>query len=184
MDNETIALMKQITEKSYLTLKDVEAENQITRRQAMYRIDKLNAFLKDSGVSPVAVLHTAANALEIPEDTRKQIKSMIGDGSCAFVSIARGRRADGQAARSIGNAVSLTLLSSLVLTAACFLFMKPLLICFGASVSERTYALAQEYFTYIAMGFPFYMNSAVSEMVSSGAPAARKETSTNWKAPE
>jgi len=77
MDNETIALMKQITEKSYLTLKDVEAENQITRRQAMYRIDKLNAFLKDSGVSPVAVLHTAANALEIPEETRKQIKNML-----------------------------------------------------------------------------------------------------------
>jgi putative MATE family efflux protein len=126
-----------------------------------------------SNASYLGSYGNAANSVVFPLTVAAlSVAVMIGDGSCAFVSIARGRRADSQAARSIGNAVSLTLLSSLVLTAACFLFMKPLLICFGASVSERTYALAQEYFTYIAMGFPFYMfGQAMNPIIrADGAP--------------
>lgn len=85
------------------------------------------------------------------------IAVMIGDGCCAFVSIALGKNEKGNAHRSVGNAVVLCVVSSLLLTAVYLIFSEPILTLFGGQVNPETYALSQEYFFYIALGVPFYM---------------------------
>lgn len=85
------------------------------------------------------------------------IAVMIGDGSCAFVSISLGAREHEKAHKTIGNAVLLTIVSSIVLTAIYFLFQDQILTIFGGRVNEQTFAFSKEYFTYISIGIPFYM---------------------------
>ncbi len=81
----------------------------------------------------------------------------IGDGCCAQVSgLLGGGRAD-KARRSIGNAVLLTVISSLVLTGVYLMFASQLIIAFGGSVNEQTEKFAEEYLFYITLGLPFYM---------------------------
>ena len=46
MDNELMALMQVLSNKPYLTLKDIEVSAGITRRQATYRIEKVNDLLR------------------------------------------------------------------------------------------------------------------------------------------
>ena len=82
---------------------------------------------------------------------------MIGDGCCAFVSLSLGRGNARDAGRSMGNAVLLTVLSGVLLAAVYLLFAEPLIALFGGRVNEETYAYAQEYFFWIALGVPFYM---------------------------
>jgi putative MATE family efflux protein len=100
------------------------------------------------------------------------IAVMIGDGCCAFVSICLGANEKDQAHRSIGNAVILTVASSLVLTAVYFLLLDPILVAFGGQVNDETYACAREYFIYISMGIPFYMfGQAMNPIIrSDGSP--------------
>ena len=50
------------------------------------------------------------------------IAVMVGDGCCAFVSMALGRNEREKAKRSVGNAVVLTVAGSLVLTAVYLIF--------------------------------------------------------------
>lgn len=50
------------------------------------------------------------------------IAVMVGDGCCAFVSMALGRNEVDKAKRSVGNAVVLSVASSLVLTAIYLIF--------------------------------------------------------------
>ena len=71
------------------------------------------------------------------------IAVMIGDGCCAFVSISLGQSEVSKARRSVGNAVVMCLVSSIVLAA--------LYLVFADNI------LAQEYFFYITLGVPFYM---------------------------
>ena len=85
------------------------------------------------------------------------IAVFIGDGCCAFVSIALGRGAREDAHRAVGNAIALCVAASLVLTAAYLIFREPILALFGGSVNEETHAFAREYFFYITLGIPFYM---------------------------
>ena len=85
------------------------------------------------------------------------IAVFIGDGCCAFVSIALGRNAREDAHRSVGNAVVLCAVSSLVLTAVYLIFSEPILALFGGTVNEETHVFAKEYFFYITLGIPFYM---------------------------
>ncbi len=85
------------------------------------------------------------------------IAVMIGDGTCAFVSISLGEGNENRAGKAVGNAVILTLLSSIVLTILYLIFSDPLLILFGGGVNSETYALSKEYFFYITLGIPFYM---------------------------
>ena len=54
---------------------------------------------------------------------------MIGDGCCAFVSMALGRNEIDKAKRSVGHAVVLSVAGSLVLTAVYLLALKSKLIC-------------------------------------------------------
>ena len=85
------------------------------------------------------------------------IAVMVGDGCCAFVSMALGRSEIGKAKRSVGNAVVLSVAGSLVLTAVYLLFADSIIAMFGGTVNEETFHHSQEYFFYITLGIPFYM---------------------------
>lgn len=100
------------------------------------------------------------------------IAVFIGDGCCAFVSIALGRGAREDAHRSVGNAVVLCVAASLVLTAVYLFFSQPILALFGGTVNAETYAFAQDYFFYITLGIPFYMfGQAMNPVIrSDGSP--------------
>lgn len=82
---------------------------------------------------------------------------LIGDGACAFVSLSLGNGENEKASRAVGNAVTLTVLSSLVLTLIYLLSASPILTFFGADVNEETSAFSREYFFWITLGIPFYM---------------------------
>ena len=85
------------------------------------------------------------------------IAVMVGDGCCAFVSMALGRNEVDKARRSVGNAVVLSVTSSLVLTAVYLIFANTIIAMFGGTVNEETFHHSQEYFFYITLGIPFYM---------------------------
>ncbi|MCD8014862.1 MAG: MATE family efflux transporter [Lachnospiraceae bacterium] len=82
---------------------------------------------------------------------------MIGDGCCAYVSILLGKNEKENAHKSIGCAVLLVIVVSLILTALYAIFQNPILTFFGARVNEGTFSNAKEYFTFITMGIPVYM---------------------------
>ena len=116
------------------------------------------------------------------------IAVMVGDGCCAFVSMALGRNETGKAKRSVGNAVVLSVASSLVLTAVYLVFADGIIAMFGGTVNEETFRHAQEYFFYITLGIPFYMfGQAMNPVIrADGSPrfamvstlAARSSTSS------
>ena len=85
------------------------------------------------------------------------IAVMIGDGCCAFVSMALGRNEVDKAKRSVGNAVVLSIAGSFVLTAIYLVFADGIIAMFGGTVNEETFRHAQEYFFYITLGIPFFM---------------------------
>ena len=85
------------------------------------------------------------------------IAVMVGDGCCAFVSMALGRNEMEKAKRSVGNAVVLSVASSLVLTAVYLIFADNIIAMFGGTVNAETFHHSQEYFFYITLGIPFYM---------------------------
>ena len=85
------------------------------------------------------------------------IAVMVGDGCCAFVSMALGRNEMADARRSVGNAVVLSVAGSLVLTAVYLIFADGIIAMFGGTVNAETFRHSQEYFFYITLGIPFYM---------------------------
>ena len=85
------------------------------------------------------------------------IAVMVGDGCCAFVSMALGRNETARAKRSVGNAVVLIIVGSLILTAVYLIFANSIIAMFGGTVNEETYRHSLEYFFYITLGIPFYM---------------------------
>mgnify|MGYP004613895493 FL=1 len=85
------------------------------------------------------------------------IAVMIGDGCCAFVSIALGEKNADRAARSVGGSATVCVAVSLVLTAVYLAFAAPILTAFGGKVNAETFRLSEEYFFWITLGIPFYM---------------------------
>lgn len=85
------------------------------------------------------------------------IAVMIGDGCCAFVSISLGKKESEQAKKSVGNAITLCLFSSILLTIIYLVFQGPILTMFGGTINVETYVHSKEYFFYITLGIPFYM---------------------------
>lgn len=115
----------------------------------------------------------AANSVVFPLTViALAIATMIGDGCCAYVSIRLGAGEQEQAHRSVGNAIVLTLIVSVVLTAVYLIFMDPILTAFGATVNAETFALSREYCFWIALGIPFYMfGQAMNPIIrSDGSP--------------
>ncbi|MDY4517921.1 MAG: MATE family efflux transporter [Candidatus Spyradocola sp.] len=97
---------------------------------------------------------------------------MIGDGCCAFVSIALGAGKPEDAHKSIGSAVLLVIISGIVLTALYLIFLNPILTLFGGNVNAETMVQSQEYFFWISLGVPFYMfGQALNPIIrSDGSP--------------
>lgn len=98
---------------------------------------------------------------------------MIGDGCCAFVSLSLGARDKENAHRSIGNAVGLSVVSGVILTAIYLMLQEQILTAFGGRVNEETFYHSKEYFFYITLGIPFYMfGQAMNPVIrSDGSPA-------------
>ncbi len=82
---------------------------------------------------------------------------MIGDGCCAFVSLSLGKNDAGDAGRSVGGSVLLTILSGLALTAVYLAFSDRIIAMFGGTVNAETFRNSREYFFWITLGVPFYM---------------------------
>ena len=100
----------------------------------------------------------AANTVVFPMTVvALAIAVMIGDGCCAFVSISLGADKKEDAHKSIGSAVILCVLASLVLTALYLIFQEQILTMVGGRVNEETFYHAKEYFFWITLGVPFYM---------------------------
>ena len=97
---------------------------------------------------------------------------MIGDGACAFASISLGAGRRENAHKSIGSAILLCVISSLVLTAVYFVFADAILTAFGGRVNEETFRQAKSYFFWITVGIPFYMfGQAMNPVIrSDGSP--------------
>ena len=100
------------------------------------------------------------------------IAVMIGDGCCAYVSICLGARNQENAHKSIGSAVVLCVVSSLVLTLVYLVFQDGILTVFGGRVNEETFYHSREYFFWITLGVPFYMfGQAMNPIIrSDGSP--------------
>lgn len=115
----------------------------------------------------------AANTVVFPMTVfALAIAVMIGDGACAFVSILLGRNKKHIAHYTVGNAIVLCIVSSLILTGLYLVFMEPILTLFGGKVNEETYAFSKEYFFWITIGIPFYMfGQAMNPIIrSDGSP--------------
>lgn len=115
----------------------------------------------------------AANTVVFPMTVvALAIAVLIGDGCCAFVSLSLGGGREEDAHKSIGSAIILCILCSVVLTAVYLIFMEPILTLFGGKVNEETYACAREYFFWISLGIPFYMfGQAMNPIIrSDGSP--------------
>jgi putative MATE family efflux protein len=85
------------------------------------------------------------------------IAVMVGDGCCAFVSLALGKKKSEEASKSVGNAIVLSVVSSLILTIIYLLFANTIIALFGGTVNEQTFTCCKEYFFWISLGIPFYM---------------------------
>lgn len=100
------------------------------------------------------------------------IAVMIGDGSCAFISISLGSGNHEDTHRSVGNAIVLCLLSSVLLMVLYLIFQDQILSLFGGTVNEQTFLFSKEYFFWITLGIPFYMfGQAMNPIIrSDGSP--------------
>ena len=81
--------------------------------------------------------------------------NLFAAGGAPLSSISRGAGKDEEAERIMGNTFSMLLISSFVLMALFYIFMRPLLFLFGAS--ETTYPFARDYLAIYLLGTPFVM---------------------------
>lgn len=89
----------------------------------------------------------AANTVVFPMTVvALAIAVMIGDGCCAFVSICLGAGKKDDAHKSIGSAILLCIVSSIILAAVYLIFSEQILTLFGGRVNEETFFHSKEYF--------------------------------------
>ena len=115
----------------------------------------------------------AANTVVFPMTVvALAVAVMIGDGCCAFVSICLGAGRKDDAHKSIGSAVLLCIVSSIILTAVYLVFQEQILTLFGGRVNEETFFHSKEYFFWISLGVPLYMfGQAMNPIIrSDGSP--------------
>lgn len=83
---------------------------------------------------------------------------LIGDGTASYMSLNLGKGKNHAAAYGVGNAISLTVGTSVILLILFEIFLEPLCRLFGATDTALPYAL--EYGSIIVLGFPFAMIDA------------------------
>lgn len=98
------------------------------------------------------------------------IALLIGDGCAAYLSICQGRQDTERAHRSVGNAVIMMILSSLVIVVLFVVLRDQILTAFGATENNRSYA--EDYFDVIVIGIPFFIltNGLNSVIRADGSP--------------
>ncbi len=95
---------------------------------------------------------------------------MIGDGCAAFLSICQGKKDAENAHKSVGNAISLLIISSIVIVILFAIFRDNILAMFGATENNLSYAV--DYFNILIIGIPFYIftNGVNSIIRADGSP--------------
>ena len=78
---------------------------------------------------------------------------LVGIGTAALISIKLGQQKKEEAEHILGNALTLIIISSIIVTGLGLLFLEPMLIKFGAS--SETLPYAKEYITIILIGVIF-----------------------------
>lgn len=98
------------------------------------------------------------------------IALMIGDGCAAFLSICQGKNDEERSHRSVGNAITLLLLCSVLLVIFFAVCRNSILAAFGATENNLPYAI--DYFNVIIIGIPFYIltNGLNSIIRADGSP--------------
>ena len=83
------------------------------------------------------------------------IALLIGDGCAAYLSICQGRKDSENAQKSVGNALTLMIISAAAVFLFFFLTRNSILWLFGAT--ENNIGYTKDYFAYILLGMPFFM---------------------------
>lgn len=98
------------------------------------------------------------------------IALMIGDGCAAFLSLCQGKKDNEGAQKSVGNAVALLIVSSVILLVLFVVCRDGILSAFGATENNLSYA--QDYFNMIVIGIPFFVftNGMNSIIRADGSP--------------
>lgn len=98
------------------------------------------------------------------------LSMMIGNGGAAYLSLKLGEGQIESAKQGVGNAIVLSVIVSVILTAVFITFIDPILTLFGATEILRSYALDYGYI--IGLGLPFMMISAsINSMIrADGSP--------------
>ena len=95
---------------------------------------------------------------------------MIGNGGAAYLSLKLGEGEAKAAQKGVGNAITLSVVVSIILAIVFIIFIDPLLTLFGATEILRPYALDYGYI--IGAGLPFMMiSAAINSMIrADGSP--------------
>ena len=80
---------------------------------------------------------------------------MVGDGGAAYLSLKLGEKKQKEAAKGVGNAITISIIVSVLLCAIYLIFLPQLLNLFGCTENIRPFAL--EYGWIIVIGLPFMM---------------------------
>jgi len=127
---------------------------------ALYNV--VDTIFVGQGVGPLAI---AALSIVFPiQMIVSAVAQGLGVGTASLVSRRLGERRPEDAATAIGTAYAAVMLVTAVLVAALFLFMRPILVFFGASAAIMPFAM--QYTGIVAAGFFFFaMSMAASNLV-------------------
>ncbi len=105
----------------------------------------------------VGVYGNAATNLTFPLVTLSMaIGTLIADGCVAYFSLKLGQKNYEEAARTMGNGITTSLLAGLLITLSMELLLEPVLrLCGGAKVASETFGYALEYAGITLLGIPF-----------------------------
>lgn len=120
----------------------------------------------------IGYLGNAATTIAFPIVTIiLAMSTLLGAGGSAYAAIKLGEKREQDAEKTLGTVFILTLIASVVVMAAGFLFMTPMLKIFGATVNTMDYA--RQYTSIILLGTPFSMLAVVLSNMSrtDGSPS-------------
>lgn len=85
MDNKVYGLISLLCKSTYITLKEIEHQTSSTRRQVLYRLDKINQELVNSDYAKIDVVQSAVT---ISQEVRNKLNGLIMDdmGTDYFLS--------------------------------------------------------------------------------------------------
>lgn len=98
------------------------------------------------------------------------VSLLFGDGAAAYLSVSLGKNDTQKLDKSVGNAVTLSLLSGIIIIAVSYIFSDPLLTALGAT--NETFGLAKDYgfIIYAMMPLALAQNTLASIIRADGGP--------------